>query len=119
MKEESPHKPQWKVVSSGNEAVKAYWFLWTQLYIKNGVLYELWEEETSPTGHWQLVLPIMMTEQVMEMLHNHNSAGHLGQHKTLARVRMRFYWYKLKDDVKNWCNQCEVCAMKNMPIPKG
>ena len=104
MKEESPHKPQWKVVSSENEAVKAYWLLWTQLYIKNGVLYKLWEKETSPTGHWQLVLPIMMREQVMEMLHNHKSAGHLGQHKTLARVRMRFYWYKLKDDVKNWCN---------------
>ena len=119
MKEESPHKPQWKAVSSENEAVKAYWFLWTQLYIKNGVLYKLWEEETSPTGHWQLVLPIMMREQVMEMLHNHKSAGHLGQHKTLARVRMRFYWYKLKDDVKNWCNQCEVCAKKKMPIPKG
>ena len=55
----------------------------------------------------------------MEMLHNHKSAGHLGQHKTLARVRMRFYWNKLKDDVKNWCNQCEVCAKKKMPIPKG
>ena len=119
MKEESPPKPQWKLVSSENEAVKAYWFLWTQLYIKNGVLYKLWEEETSPTGHWQLVLPIIMREQVMEMLHNHKSAGHLGQHKTLARVRMRFYWYKLKDDVKNWCNQCEVFSpRKRCPFPK-
>ena len=119
MKEASPSKPQWKVVSAENEAVKAYWFLWSQLHIKNGVLYKLWEEETSPTGHWQLVLPTVMREQVMQMLHDHKCAGHLGQHKTLARVRMRFYWYKLKDDVNNWCKQCEVCAKKKMPIPKG
>ena len=106
-------------MSVENEAVKAYWFLWSQLHIKNGVLYKLWEEETSPTGHWQLVLPTVIREQVMQMLHNHKCAGHLGQHKTLARVRMRFYWYKLKDDVNNWCKQCEVCAKKKMPIPKG
>ena len=105
-------------MSAENEAVKAYWFLWSQLHIKKGVLYKLWEE-TSPSGHWQLVLPTVMREQVMQMLHNHKCAGHLGQHKTLDRVRMRFYWYRLKDDVNNWCKQCEVCAKKKMPIPKG
>ena len=105
-----------KVVRAENEAVKAYWFFWSQLHINNGVLYKLWE--TSPTGHCQLVLPMVMREQVMQMQHSQKCASHLGQQKTLARVCMRFYWYKLKDDVNNWCKQCEVCA-KKMPIPKG
>ena len=47
------------------------------------------------------------------------SAGHLGQHKTLARVRQRFYWHGLKNDVIGWCNSCDACATRKGPIRRG
>ena len=99
LKEPSQRKPCWQDVSSDNEVVKAYWFLWSQLYVRDGVLYKLWEEETSPMGHWQLVVPTELRKEILQMLHDHVTAAHLGQHKTLARVRRRFFWYKLKEDV--------------------
>ena len=117
LKESSQRKPCWQDVSSDNEVVKAYWFLWSQLYVRDGVLYKLWEEETSPMGHWQLVAPTELRKEILEMLHDHVTAAHLGQHKTLARVWRRFFWYKLKEDVNKWCNNCETCAKKKMPIP--
>ena len=118
-KEACPKKPSWKEVSSENETVKAYWFLWSQLHVRDGILYKLWEEETSPRGHWQLVVPGELHAEILEMLHNHVTAAHLGQHKTLSRVRQRFFWYKMKDFVNTWCNQCEACARKKTPVPKA
>ena len=115
LKESSQRKPCWQDVSSENEVVKPYWFLWSQLHVRDGVLYKLWEEETSQTGHWQFVVPTELKKDILEMLHDHVMAAHLGQHKTLARVRRRFFWYKLKEDV----NKCETCAKKKMLIPKN
>ena len=101
MKEASEQKPPWSDISAEGRSVKTYWFLWKQLHIKSGVLYKLWEIEKPGKGVWQLVLG---------QLHDHITVGHLGQHRTLAKVRQRFYWHGLKEYVHDWCNQCDSCA---------
>ena len=78
LKESSQRKPCWQDVSSDNEVVKAYWFLWSQLHVRDVVLYKLWEGETSPMGHWQLVAPTELRKEILEMLHDHVTAAHLG-----------------------------------------
>ena len=83
LKESSQRKLCWQDVSSENEVVKAYWVLWSQLHISDGVFYKLWEEETSQTGHWQLDVPPELRKEILEMSHDHVTAAHLGQHNTL------------------------------------
>ena len=118
-KGESPERPNWETVSEENETIKTYWFLWKQLHIRSDLLYKLWEDPTSTSGTWQLILPATLRNEALNFLHDHVSAGHLGQHKTLARVRQRFYWHGLKNDVINWCNRCEVCATRKGPVRRG
>ena len=51
----------------------------------------------------------------MEDLHGGKVGGHLGQTKTLAKVRQRFYWYGMSADVRSYVRQCNVCASKKSP----
>jgi hypothetical protein len=35
------------------------------------------------------------------------SGGHLDVNNTLDKVRQRYYWLKVRNDVENWCRQCD------------
>ena len=45
------------------------------------------------------------------------SGSHLGQEKTLYRVKERFYWPGHYNDVCNWCLTCKACATRKTPAP--
>ena len=55
----------------------------------------------------------------MREQHDHISSGHLGTKKTLGRLRQRFYWLGMRNDVKEWCRACEVCCAKKGPQRRG
>ncbi|CAC5367226.1 unnamed protein product [Mytilus coruscus] len=40
---------------------------------------------------------------------------HLGIHKTVARVRRRFYWVHFKADILKWIQQCTMCTFRKQP----
>ena len=68
--------------------------------------------------HLQLILPQELVPTVLDALHNHPTAGHLGVTKTLQKVRSRFYWPGQRRDVEDWCRACNSCASRNM-LPKS
>ena len=46
-------------------------------------------------------------------------AGHLGVNKTIKKIRTRFYWQGLSDDVETYIRQCPRCNQaKNPPKPR-
>ncbi|GBG91846.1 hypothetical protein CBR_g53737 [Chara braunii] len=63
--------------------------------------------------------------------HDQAAAGHMGFHKTLARVSRLYVWPKRKDFVKNTVAECPICQEVNnanhlpygllqpLPIPEG
>ncbi|GBG59590.1 hypothetical protein CBR_g49850 [Chara braunii] len=63
--------------------------------------------------------------------HDQAAAGHMGFHKTLARVSRLYVWAKRKDFVKDYVAECPTCEEVNsanhlpygllqpLPIPKG
>jgi hypothetical protein len=46
------------------------------------------------------------------------TGGHLGIRKTLSKVKKRYFWYKMRQYVKYWCNKCDICASKKSPNKK-
>lgn len=42
-------------------------------------------------------------------LHDVPSAGHLGHHKTYARVAALFEWPRMQQEIHNYCKSCQVC----------
>ena len=45
----------------------------------------------------------------MKLLHNNITAGHLGVTRTVTRIKDRFNWPFLLEDVENWCRACIEC----------
>ena len=48
----------------------------------------------------------------------HDNGGHLGVHKTLDKVKERYYWPGYGQDVKTWTRECEQCQQRNSPQPQ-
>ena len=65
----------------------------------------------------QLLLPECLKEVVLESLHDHN--GHQGIERTFNLVRQRCYWPKMYVDIKNYCKECDRCAVSKITTPKA
>ena len=77
---------------------------------ESGILYF----SDSPTSK-RLCLPQTEVQTVLKNLHDDN--GNIGINRTIELVRERFYWPKLRQNVKNWINKCHQCAIKKDTIP--
>ncbi len=48
---------------------------------------------------------------LLRYYHDHPTAGHLGITKTLARLKLRFFWPKMASEVKKYVTSCTVCQL--------
>lgn len=72
-------------------------------FMQNGILYH----QHGPTK--QLVVPKVARDTVLSLGHSVPWAGHLGKHKTLARIKRYFHWPGLRADVAQFCRTCPQC----------
>ena len=104
----------------GSPYLKTLWHQRSYLTLRDGILYRRWEDV--PGGgaqpRLQLLLPPRMVPEVLHGLHSSPTGGHLGISKTLEKARTRFYWPRQRQDIENWCNQCEMCSSRQSPTPK-
>ena len=71
--------------------------------LKNDILYHVKGECEN------LVVPGPIREKVMTLAHSIPWSGHLGKHKTLARIGSRFSWPNMYTDVSNFVLTCPDC----------
>ncbi|XP_044155688.1 uncharacterized protein LOC122942250, partial [Bufo gargarizans] len=82
-------------------------FIW-----ENGRLYRLTETRGNAPGpkqKRQLVVPRKYRQELLRIGHDVPLAGHLGIRKTGYRVTQNFFWPGVSDDVRAYCQTCEVC----------
>ena len=107
-------RPAWKNVASGSAELKAYWTKWDEMKMKNGVLWrctvEMFEGKMLKR-YWRLVVPPVLRNELLKLVHDHKTSGHLGEAKTYARLKQFCYWPGCKADVKRWCKRCHQCAL--------
>ena len=60
----------------------------------------------------KLVVPTKRRQEIYEVFHDHMAAGHLGVAKTIAKIRRRYYWPKLKENVTAYVKGCLTCAQR-------
>ncbi|XP_016533291.1 uncharacterized protein LOC103146684 [Poecilia formosa] len=65
----------------------------------------------------QLVVPQQVRSAIITLGHSIPWAGHLGKHKTTARIKQQFYWPGLSKDVAQFCKSCPECQMTSAKIP--
>ena len=112
---ERDQKPRWSDVADRSEATKSYLAQWDSLTLESGILKRRWESLNGRNIRIQTVLPRSRVKEVLEELHGGTSGGHLGVNKTIDRVRERFYWLHMRQDVEDWCRRCSSCAASKGP----
>jgi hypothetical protein len=66
-----------------------------------------------------IIPPTSLRRRLFDVLHSSPSAGHLMSYKTLHRIRLRFYWHKLRLDVEEWIKKCPDCILSNTSIRRN
>ncbi|CAG2215770.1 unnamed protein product [Mytilus edulis] len=85
MKTESKDKPKWGDIAIQNPIIKRYWSQWDRIVFENGVLNRQWLDTITNVTVNQLLVPSCWTKDILQLLHNNPTSGHLGIHKTVAR----------------------------------
>ena len=92
--------------------------IWRQLIVQDGILWRVFESNDGNTSHLQLVTPTALREEVLHDVHGGTMSGHLGEDKTLAKLKERYYWPGHFNDVQKWCRTCSQCTTRKSAHPK-
>ena len=82
----------------------------SQLEMKSGVLYYKWEDPAPKSTRLLLPVPHSLREEVLGLCHDSKAAAHIGNEKTLARLKRSFWWNRMNEDCKLYCQTCSICS---------
>lgn len=114
-KENNEERPDWDEVAPKSVAVKRYWAQWSQLELLDGVLCRRWETDDGRSVRRQIVMPTQLRQDAMREVHDGPLGAHLGLRKTLAKLKLRFYWCGITADVRSYLRKCSLCARRKSP----
>ncbi len=63
----------------------------------------------------QLIVPTTLREIIVKQFHEELMGGHFGSDKTLAALKMRFWWPGMNEDVAYWIRTCQDCESRKTP----
>ena len=68
----------------------------------------------------QVMVPVPLRNQIMELAHGSIMGGHLGIKKTVDKVQSAFYWPGIQGDATRYCKSCDVCqkTVNKGSVPK-
>lgn len=112
-------RPSRSEVAAEDSSAQIYFTYWDAIFLKDSLLYKLWEAPNLKRKILQLIVPRKRIKQILEEAHDSSAGGHFGINKTLDKIRKRFYWATCKQDVEDWCRSCEICVSKKGPPEKG
>jgi hypothetical protein len=113
---EKGNRPKASVSKSQSAVVQSLASQWENLVFEKGVLFRKWTDDKS--SGFQAVIPLSQRRTVLAFGHDVRSSGHLGLHKTLAKVRSKYYWPGLQRDVRQYVKGCKFCSCRKRPRMK-
>ena len=108
-------RPEWSSIAPQSEETKTLWAQWDSLRSIDGIFYRVLEDSSGEKESLQVIVPKILRKEIFVFLHGSKVGGHFGVNKTIGKVKERFYWPKLRYDIKRWCAQCDLCASRKDP----
>jgi len=96
------------------EGPEAQWLLqlWECLLADGGLLKRNYEDSGGNQSWQQLLVPHTLREEIMREFHSGALEGHLGVDKTVSKIKERFYWPEMFQEVDQWIHTCPSCATR-------
>ena len=104
-------RPTWKELARYGVVTKSLWMQWGQLELHQGILYRSFQRY-GVAKVLQLVVPLSMKKSVLQMAHDHRTAGHFGRTRTLNKIRQDYFWVNYRQDVTDWVRSCVKCQQR-------
>jgi len=60
-----------------------------------------------------IIVPESLRRTVCNIYHASPAGGHVGQYKTLYRLRIRFFWPKMRTFIESFVAKCPHCVLTN------
>ena len=99
-------------LAAASPAAKYYWIN-RDLFILEGDL--VWRRSKYKDQTRRVVIPGTLQSIVLEMCHNIPAAGHQGVQRTTAKVKEKYFWYRMSETIKNYVETCDVCSRNKKP----
>ena len=93
-----------------NEPVRSEWPSGNFVYKRTD-----FDRGLSEATLWKLWVPQALTQKLIERAHSPPMAAHGGSGKTLAKIRLNFFWPQMAKEVKDFVSKCEVCQQCKAP----
>jgi hypothetical protein len=80
--------------------------------ITNGQLYR------KPRKHNPKLLKVIQKsefETLMKIMYDHPTGGHLGMESTYNKIKEKYYWNQIYDDIKEYIKTCSTCQRFEKP----
>ncbi|VDI28662.1 Hypothetical predicted protein, partial [Mytilus galloprovincialis] len=101
-----PTKAELKLCS---EVVRHFWSLRQQIQIKDNILLYKWEDPISP--RLLFMTPKQMQKELLHGCHDVVSSGHMGQYKTLEKLKQIAVWLNMTQSCKLYVKSCTTCNL--------
>jgi hypothetical protein len=72
-------------------------------------------EEDLQAWKGRIYVPKAMRKKVMKSEHDSKIAGHFGRDRTMELISRNFFWPKMEDEVRMYCNECDNCQRTKAP----
>ena len=67
----------------------------------------------------RVVVPHSMRTELIRMSHDLPSAGHQGVDRTKARIKSKYYWWRMSDEIHQYVLTCRLCNRNKSGKVKG
>ena len=115
---EENHRPCGSEFTACSPEVRNYCNYWNSLQLVHGVLHKKNFINDGVQSSLQVLVPEELRRQVFDSMHNSVLGAHLGARKTTEKILQKHYWFNIRDDVKLWVKQCDICAQNKRPHDK-
>ncbi|RWS18083.1 integrase core domain protein-like protein, partial [Leptotrombidium deliense] len=78
--------------------------------LKEGVLNLYSDTETEL--RYRLCVPYVLRHQILESYHDDIISGHVGLTKTYHKIKLKYFWPKLRKHVKHYIASCASCQSR-------
>lgn len=86
---------------------KNYWLNNSMFQLVDGVLFR--RKPNKDDRDLLLVIPGSLKKMVLSMHHDIPTSGHQGVARTKAKLKEKFYWFRLSRDTESYVLTCSVC----------
>ena len=80
--------------------------------IIDGVLY--YENPDTP-GSWRIAVPRQIRLTLLKEAHSGKFAGHFAERKIYSTLKKKYWWSRMRSDIREHCRSCLTCASRKGP----